>query len=116
MTPAQEQFWQVTLDSESAEYRRYCWRDTDCVATRGYCAGVNVNGVIIPLSATNGVGILETVDGISEVFFQRVIVCLTPPCMVVGAPSPITEKIYGEIPHSQVGHGELAGYYTIRQY
>ena len=71
MTPAQPQFWQVTLDSEFAEYRRHCWQDTDCVSTREKYSGVNVNGVIIPLDATNNAGILETTDGISEVFFQE---------------------------------------------
>jgi len=34
-------------------------------------------------------------------------------CMSVGAPSRITEKIYNQIPHSHVGDGELAQFYTI---
>jgi len=35
--------------------------------------------------------------------------------MSVGAPSHIAEKIYNQIPHSRVGDGELAQFYTIRQ-
>jgi len=35
--------------------------------------------------------------------------------MSVAAPSHIAEKIYNQIPHSHVGDGELAQFYTIRQ-